>query len=408
MPDSSRHWRRNMYVCLFGSFTNVTAMTLLLPFLPLYVEQLGVQGHAAIVQWSGIAYGITFLGAGLMAPVWGKVADLYGRKLILIRACLAMAVCMSLIGVAENIYQLVGLRLLAGVLGGYASGAVVLVATQTPKEQAGWALGTLSIGTMAGTLLGPLVGGVLPGLIGLRGTFFLAGGVIFLAFLATVFLIREDRQAGPKGAARVTGSAWSMIPDRRPVIAMLGTAMLLMLANMSIEPIITVYVAQLVPPGGDVVFTAGLVMAASAIGSILAASRLGRLADRIGSWNLITICLLACGLLLIPQAFVTESWQLIGLRFLMGLSLAGLLPAIAATIRHKVPQGAAGTILGYNTSAQYAGQVLGPLAGGFVGGHVGMQAVFLATALIMFAGAACNWIVSRQASARAPAGLQKP
>ncbi|MCG7359794.1 MFS transporter [Roseomonas sp. ACRSG] len=207
MPDGSLHWRRNMYVCLVGSFTNVTAMTLLLPFLPLYVEQLGVQGRAAIVQWSGIAYGITFLGAGIMAPIWGKVADFYGRKMILMRACLAMAVCMSLIGVAENIYQLVGLRLLAGVLGGYASGAVVLVAMQTPKEQAGWALGTLSIGTMAGTLLGPLIGGVLPGLIGLRGTFFLAGGVIFLAFLATVFLIREDRQPRPKGAPQVTGSA---------------------------------------------------------------------------------------------------------------------------------------------------------------------------------------------------------
>ena len=408
MPDGSPHWRRNMYVCLVGSFTNVTAMTLLLPFLPIYVEQLGVRGHAAIVQWSGIAYGVTFLGAGIMAPIWGKFADLYGRKLILMRACLAMAVCMSLIGMAETIHQLVLLRLLAGVLGGFASGAVVLVATQTPREQAGWALGTLSIGTMAGTLLGPLIGGILPGLIGLRETFFLAGGVIFLAFLATVLLIHEERQPRPKGARRVAGSAWSMIPDRRPVIAMLATAMLLMLANMSIEPIITVYVAQLLPPGGEVVFMAGLVMAAAAVGSILAAPRLGRLADRIGPWNLITLCLLACGVLLIPQAFVTDIRQLIGLRFLMGISLAGLLPAIAATIRHNVPQGAAGTILGYNTSAQYAGQVLGPLAGGYVGGHVGMPAVFLSTALIMFAGAAFNWTMSRRAGAAVSEALRKP
>ena len=141
-----------MYVCLFGSFTNVTAMTLLLPFLPIYVEHLGVKSHAAIVQWSGIAYGVSFLGAGVLAPMWGRFADLYGRKLILMRASLAMAICMSLIGVSQNIWQLVALRLLAGLLGGYASGAVVLVATQTPKERAAWALGTLSTGTMAGTL----------------------------------------------------------------------------------------------------------------------------------------------------------------------------------------------------------------------------------------------------------------
>ncbi|HUN44500.1 MAG TPA: multidrug efflux MFS transporter [Acetobacteraceae bacterium] len=403
MSDHAPHWQRNMYVCLFGSFTNITAMTLLLPFLPIYVAQLGVKGHAAIVQWSGIAYGVSFLGAGVLAPAWGRFADLYGRKLILIRASLAMAICMSLIGLAQNIWQLVGLRLAAGVLGGYASGAVVLVATQTPKERAGWALGMLSTGTMAGTLLGPLVGGVLPGLIGVRETFFLAGGVIFIAFLATCFLIHEDRQPLRVRAQRAARGAWSLIPDKRPVIAMLVTAMLLMLANMSIEPIITVYVAQLMPRGGDVVFTAGLVMAAAAIGSVLAAPRLGRLADRIGHWNVIVMCLLACGVLLIPQAFVTNRWQLIGLRFLMGISLAGLLPAIAATIRHNVPHGAAGTILGYNTSAQYAGQVLGPVAGGFVGGHMGMRAVFLATTVIMFAGAAFNWSIGRRLSAAADA-----
>jgi MFS family permease len=396
MPDDPPHWRRNMYVCLFGSFTNATAMTLLLPFLPIYVEQLGVKGHAAIVQWSGIAFGISFLGAGLLAPLWGKMADLYGRKQILVRASLGMAINMSLIGVAENIYQLVGLRLLAGLLGGYMSGAVVLVATQTPKAHTTWALGVLSTGGMAGTLLGPLIGGVLPGLIGPRETFFLAGGVIFLAFLATCFLIHEDRGHLTKAARRVPGGAWSTIPDTRPVIAMLLTATLLMLGGMSIEPIITVYVAQLVPPGRDVVFTAGLVMAASAIGGMLAAPRLGRLADRVGPWNLIIICLFSSGVLLVPQAFVSNSWELIGLRFLMGISFAGLLPAIAATIRHSVPEGSAGTILGYNTSAQYAGLVLGPALGGFVGGHFGMRQVFLVTTIIMFGGGAFNWIIRRR------------
>ena len=394
MSAESLHWRRNMYVCLFGSFTNVTAMTLLLPFLPIYVEHLGVKSHAAIVQWSGIAYGVSFLGAGVLAPAWGRFADIYGRKLILMRASLAMAICMSLIGVSQNIWQLVALRLLAGLLGGYASGAVVLVATQTPKERAAWALGTLSTGTMAGTLLGPLIGGVLPGLIGLRETFFLTGAAIFVAFIATCLLIHEDPASIPGRARRVAG-AWSTIPDRRPIVAMLVTAMLLMLAAMSIEPIITVYVAQLVPEE-SVVFTAGLVMAASAVGSVLAAPKLGQLADRVGPWNLVIGSLVACGLLLVPQAFVTNAWQLIALRFLMGMSLAGLLPSINVTIRHNVPAGGAGMILGYSTSAQYAGQVLGPLAGGFAGGHFGMRSVFLATTFIMFCGAAYNWVVSRR------------
>jgi len=394
----SRYWRRNLYVCLFGSFTNIVAMTLLLPFLPIYVERLGVQGRAAIVQWSGIAYGITFLGAGIMAPIWGKFADLYGRKLILIRASLAMAVSMSLIGVAQNIWQLVALRLAAGLLGGFASGAVVLIATQTPKNRSAWALGVLSTGTLAGSLLGPLLGGALPGLIGLRETFFLAGGVIFVAFLATCFLVREDARPAARRRGTLSRGAWGMIPDRRPVLAMLATATCLMIATMSIEPIITVYVGVLVPPdgplGGNVVLMAGVVMAATALGSVLAAPRVGRLADRVGTVPVIVACLLITGLLLIPQAFLTNAWQLLALRFLMGMSLAGLLPSINATIRHSVPDGAAGTILGYATSAQYAGQVLGPLLGGFVGGHLGMRAVFVATAAILVAAAAGNWALA--------------
>ncbi|MBV9786271.1 MAG: MFS transporter [Acidisphaera sp.] len=399
MTADSPHWRRNLYVCLFGSFTTIAAMTLLLPFLPVYVAELGVKTPAAVVQWSGVAYGITFLGAGLLAPFWGRMADLYGRKLILIRASLGMAISMSLIGMAQNIWQLIAFRLLAGVLGGYSSGAVVLVATQTPKGQAGWALGTLSTGALAGTLLGPLIGGVLPGLIGVRNTFFLAGAVIFVAFLATCFLIREDNPRASVSRRRAGGGAWSMIPDKRPVIAMLATSMLLLLANMSIEPIITVYVGSLAR-GGDVVLMSGIVMAAAAFGSILAAPRLGRLADRVGTWKVIILGLAVTGALLIPQAFVTAVWQLLVLRFLMGMSLAGLLPSINATIRHTVPDGAAGTILGYGTSAQYAGQVIGPIIGGFIGGHFGMRAVFLATTALMLLGAACNWITAAAAGGR--------
>ena len=108
----------------------------------------------------------------------------------------------------------------------------MLVATTTPKEQSGWALGTLSTGVLAGTLLGPLVGGVLPGMLGVRGTFFLAGAVIFIAFIATCLFVEAD---APRGAKKKLAGAWKMIPDRRPVIAMLATATMLMLANMSIE-----------------------------------------------------------------------------------------------------------------------------------------------------------------------------
>jgi MFS family permease len=395
------HWRRNLFVCLAGSFSTLVAMTLLLPFLPIYVGELGVSGHAAIVQWSGIAYGATFFAAALVAPLWGRLGDLYGRKLMLVRASFGMAVCMSAMGLVQNVWQLVALRLLIGLAGGYSSGSTILVAMQTPKDRSGWALGTLSTGITAGALVGPLIGGILPPLIGTRATFFLSGAVIFVAFLATTFLIKENRQPvtaeekaakdAPKGGALKGG--WSQIPDKRPVVAMLVTGMLLMFANMSIEPIITVYVAQLIEDQSRVTLVSGIVMSAAALGAILSAPRLGKLADRVGHWNVIVGALAFSALLLIPQAFVTESWQLIGLRFLMGLALGGLVPCITSVIRHNVPDGVGGNVLGLSISAQYVGQVAGPVSGGFVGGHFGMRAVFLGTCVLMAAGAAYNFLV---------------
>jgi MFS family permease len=394
--DGSAYWQRNLVVCIFGSFTTIVAMTLLLPFLPLYVEQLGVKDHAAIVQWSGACFGATFFSAALVAPLWGHLADLYGRKLMMIRASLGMAVAMSLIGMSQNIWQLFALRLLAGFLGGYASGSTVLIATQTPRARAGWALGTLASGLMAGNLVGPLIGGLLPPLIGIRQTFFAAGALIFVTFLATAFLIREDARPLRVRSKKQRGG-WASVPDKGPVMAMLVTGLLLMMANMSIEPILTVYVATLVKSASHVTMVSGLVMSAAALGSVLSASRLGKLADRIGHWNVIIACLAVSALLLIPQAFVTQSWQLVVLRFLMGLSLGGLLPCVTTVIRHSVPDGIAGNILGYSTSAQYAGQVAGPLAGGFIGGHIGMRAVFLITCVLMAGGAAYNWWVRPKA-----------
>ena len=391
-------WRRNLWVCLGGSFTTVVAMTLLLPILPIYVEQLGVTSRTAIMQWSGIAYGATFFTAALVAPLWGHLADRYGRKLMLIRASLGMSIAMSSIGLADNVWHLVALRLLAGLLGGYASGSMVLIATQTPKDKSGWALGTLSAGITAGSLVGPLIGGIFPPWIGIRNTFFCAGGVIFLSFLATVFLISETSR--PPQARKVLRGGFSALPDKRPVIAMLITGSLLLIASMSIEPIITIYVSQLAPGSGNVALISGLVMSATALGSIISASRLGRLADRVGHWNVVIGGLLVSALLLVPQAFVTANWQLVLLRFLMGLSLGGLLPCIAAVIRHSTPDHSAGRMLGYSISAQHAGQVIGPVSGGFIGGHFGLRAVFLGTALSMAGSACLNWWVARSTGNR--------
>jgi MFS family permease len=393
------HWRRNLYVCLFGSFVNMAGMTILLPFLPNYVRDLGVRDETAVVFWSAAAFSASFIAAGLVSPIWGWLADLYGRKPMLIRACLGMTIAISAMGMARNVYELVALRALAGFLGGYTSGCVILVASQTPKSRSAWALGKLSIGSLSGTLAGPLIGGALPRIVGLRETFWMTGAAIFVAFLLTTFVIREDRSLRPQRENGKLPPLNRLVKDWRPVIAMLASAALLLVANMSIEPIVTIYVGQIAGPGDDVVLYAGAAMSAGAFAAILAAPAIGRLADRRGHWRLVALCFALAGALLVPQAFVTAPWQLVALRFLMGLALAGLMPAITALIRRSAPDAAMGRILGFSQSAQYFGQIAGPFAGAAVAAQFGMRAVFFATALAMLATALANEALRRRVEA---------
>jgi MFS family permease len=394
-PIASSHWKRNLFVCLIGSFTTVIAMTSLLPFLPLYVEQLGISGHAAIVQWSGIAYSATFLAAALVAPLWGRLADRYGRKSMLVRASIGMFVATALMGMAHSIWQLILLRAFAGLAGGYGSGSIILIATQTPRQRSGWALGLLSSGLMAGNLAGPIIGGLLPPLVGIRGTFWLSAGAIFVTFILTAFLIIEDRPAKHERKER-SSIRWSDIPEKRQLVTMLTTAMLLMLAIMSIEPILTIYVSQLIRNPSHLTLLAGIILSASSLGSILSAAWLGKIADKVGYLNIVLAGLVVSALLLVPQAFVTSPMQLIALRFFMGLALGGLLPCITSYIRHHVPDAIASQVLGYSVSFQFAGQVMGPLLGGFVGAHLGLRAVFFSTSLIMAIGAINVWSIKRK------------
>ncbi|MGA7811464.1 MFS transporter [Caballeronia sp.] len=397
---NERYWRRNLVICVFGSFTTLVSLSMLLPFLPLYVQQLGVTSTASVVQWSGVAFGITFLGTAITSPIWGRLADRYGRKPMLIRAAIGMAIVMSMIGLAHNVYELVFLRLAAGLVGGFASASIVMIGTQAPPARSGWALGVLSTGVLSGNLIGPLIGGVLPNLIGIRGTFFAGGAMISIAAILTIVLVREDfvrPVKRDKQRVRAEGSARPR--NYAAIAALLTTATMVLLANMSIEPIITVYISQLGVPHARLTTIAGMVMASSAFGSMLTAARLGAMADRVGGWKVIMGCLVATGLVMIPQAFVTQWWQLAALRAVMGMTLAGLLPSIAKLVRHAVEEKESGKMLGYLQSAQYAGQVVGPLIGGQIGVHFGMRSVFFVTGALLIACAGLNrWAQNRQVS----------
>ena len=237
-------------------------------------------GTSSIAQWSGLAFGVTFLMGAIVSPIWGKLGDIHGRKLMLIRASLGMAIIMTLMGFVTDVYQLVALRFLMGAVSGFLSTAMTFIAAETPQEHSGWAISTISTGGVSGSLLGPLLGGYLSELIGMRHVFLVTGAFYSFPFSSFFFLHEENHSAQAKSTNE---KVWTMVPAKHLIISLFVTTFIIQLANMSVQPIVTLYVKNLVGPQTAHIETiAGAVMSATGLAVILAAPRLGRLSDHIG------------------------------------------------------------------------------------------------------------------------------
>lgn len=376
------NWKRNLVICWFGTFITMVGMSQIAPILPIYIKQLGISDVTMIEQLSGIAFGVTFVVSGIFSPIWGKLADKYGRKPMLLRASLGMAIVVLLMGFVHNVYVLIGLRLLQGTISGYSTACTTLIATQTDREHAGTALGTLSTAGVAGSLLGPMIGGYLEGTTGIRSVFFITGVLLLIVFIATIVFVKEDFHVSKEKALKFK-EVWDIIPNKNLMIAMFVTSFVLQLAFYSIEPIITVYVTDLSKNATNIAFIAGMVFSTSGLANILAARRLGRLSDRIGAHKVMLVALIFAGIIFIPQAFVKNPWQLMGLRFFLGLSAAGLNPSINAIIKKITPDKIVGRAFGFNMSAQYFGTFGGSILGGQVAAYFGIKYIFFITSALL-------------------------
>lgn len=383
-PESSINWKRNLTVAWLGCFLTGAAFSLVMPFLPLYVEQLGVSGHGALNMWSGLVFSITFLFSAIASPFWGGLADRKGRKIMLLRSALGMAIVMVLMGFAQNIWQFLALRALLGLLGGFVPNANALIATQVPRNKSGWALGTLSTGGVSGALLGPLIGGLLADGYGLRPVFFITASVLFACFILTLFYIREAFTPVRKKDMLHARQVLTSLKNPKLVLSLFVTTMIIQVATGSIAPILTLYVRDLAGHVSNLAFISGMIASVPGVAALLSAPRLGKLGDRIGPEKILLCALAISVLLLIPMSMVQNPWQLGVLRFLLGAADGALLPAVQTLLVYNSSNQIAGRIFSYNQSFRDIGNVTGPLIGAAVSASYGFRTVFLVTAGVVF------------------------
>lgn len=391
-------WRRNLYILWGAVFLLMAAMSSIMPFLPLYIHQeMGIESESQVALWAGLIFGANFLTAFLFSPLWGRLADKYGRKIMILRSGFGMAIVISLMGLATNVYHLLFLRLLNGVIAGFNPAAIALVATNSPKEKVGYAMGTLRSGAVAGSIIGPFLGGILADYIGYRHVFFYTGLFILIATFIVMFLVKEEFTPREKQETGSFVSDFKLIVATQPLIQLFVVAFMIQFAVLNVNPILSLFVQKLEPPGGKVSFFAGLVAATAGFAEMIAAPRLGVLGDKIGHQKVLIYSIIGAALLFIPQGFSTNIWQLIIWRFLLGLTIGGLLPSVNSLTHRFAPKGMESTAFGYSNSATFLGNMIGPISGGFLAGYIGLNGVFFVTALLLLLnGIWAQWALNKK------------
>ncbi|HDR2752990.1 MULTISPECIES: multidrug efflux MFS transporter [Enterobacter] len=377
-------WKVNLISVWFGCFFTGLAISQILPFLPLYVSQLGVSSHEALSMWSGLVFSVTFLVSAIVSPMWGSLADRKGRKLMLLRASLGMAVAILLQAFATNVWQLFVLRALMGLTSGYIPNAMALVASQVPRERSGWALSTLSTAQISGVIGGPLMGGFLADNVGLRAVFFITAALLVISFLVTLFLIKEGGRPVVSKSERLSGKAvFATLPYPGLMISLFVTTMVIQLCNGSVGPILALFIKSMEPDSNNIAFLSGIIAAVPGVSALMSAPRLGRLGDRIGTARILMGTLIFAVVLFFAMSFVTSPLQLGVLRFLLGFADGAMLPAVQTLLVKYSSDQVTGRIFGYNQSFMYLGNVAGPLMGASVSAMAGFRWVFAATAVVI-------------------------
>jgi len=372
-------WKVNLMVLWFGQFLVNAGMTMITPFLSLYLaKDLGVTGDA-IGIWAGFIFAANFMTSFLFQPLWGKLADKYGRKIMLLRSSFGMALVITLMGFAQTPLQLLLLRLLNGTISGFNPASIALVSGTTPKPRMGFAMGLMQSGSVAGTILGPLIGGLLADWIGFRPIFYVVGALLFVASLLSLFLVKEKfsrSEAAHEPQVSVLEGLKELIKIPQ-LPALFGVTFLLQFAMISPMTLLPIYVEKLHGTAVNIAFWAGMVSAVTGVSNMLASPVLGKLSDKVGAHRILTYALIGAAVFLIPQAFVTSVWQLIIVRFMMGVFMGGLLPSVNALIRSYTPDGKESRAFGFNSSTLALGNMVGAVMGGFLSSYIGIEGLFI-------------------------------
>jgi len=372
-------WELTLWLMVISQLLSQIGFSLVIPFLPLYIETLGIHDQAQAALWAGVLTTLSGLAMALMAPIWGALADRWGRKSMVVRATLGGSLIVGAMGLVHSVGALLALRILQGLVTGTIAAGIALVSGILPEAAMGYGMGLMQTAVFLGGAAGPLVGGFLADQLSFRPTFGLTAIILALSGAMVLWGVREPRGAGrarraPTERLQLKGS---------PLTPLILVNFFDQFANSAAAPFLPLFVADLSGNLGSAATLTGLILGTVAVAATISAVLSGRLADRLAPRTIIVVCAVGAAFFSLLQTFAPSVASLWALRFVMGLFIGGTIPSANALLSRLTPEPLRGTAFGYASSASALGFSVGPLIGALIAAYA-IRLPFALTAL-MFA-----------------------
>lgn len=393
VDDAHRGGMRNVWIITISMTILAVCYTMIIPFLPIYLLELGVSKDD-VALWSGLVFGITFLIAGIMAPIWGKIADNKGKKRMALRAGFAIAVSYFLIGLVTDQYQLLLGRAFVGFANGFYPAAMTMVSLSVDEKRVGRALGIFQMGLILGNVIGPFLGGAVESVVGMRPVFYVSGIAVFIATLAVLFFVKEPRIASKKvedtTATKQKTSLredFKAVSEKTVLVRLLWIFFFMQCAIMMLQPILALYVGDMQGTMEGAAIISGSILSIGGLAGALTTNLWVRIGERRGYFQTISYCMISSGIVLLLQSLPVGIWWFGVLQVLIGSCIVGINPSLSAAVTLNTEPGFRGRMFGMTTTAQQFGSMVGPVFASLVSTYIGISYVFSITgALLLYLG----------------------